>query len=213
MNLKAELERRVTAALAACGAPAGSPAIVASAVRDEFGDYQANGVMPAGKATGIQPRELAQKVVGELGPGGAGDLSDLAEPPTVAGPGFVNIRLKDDWLAQQLTTTASDERLGVERPASPQTVVVDYSGPNLAKEMHVGHLRSTIIGDALVRTLEFLGHSVLRQNHVGDWGTQFGVLPRTDKGRKEAELKPGEAHIELRLDDIEALYTMPWAFR
>ncbi len=176
MNLKAELERRVTAALAAAGAPSGSPAIVGQAARAEFGDYQANGVMPAAKALGANPRQLAERVIAQLGPGGAGDLSDLTDPPTVAGPGFINLRLRADWLARQLGQIQLDESLGVERPASPQTVVVDYSGPNLAKEMHVGHLRSTIIGDALARTLDFLGHHVIRQNHVGDWGTQFGML-------------------------------------
>ena len=178
MNLKAELERRITAALAACGAPAGSPAIIAQAGRSEFGDYQANGIMPAAKALGAKPRDLAEKVIVQLSPGGAGDLSDLAEPPTVAGPGFINIRLKADWLARQLGAVGGDEHLGVQRAEgkSRQTVVVDYSGPNLAKEMHVGHLRSTIIGDALARVLDFLGHKTIRQNHVGDWGTQFGML-------------------------------------
>ena len=178
MNLKAELERRITAALAACGAPAGSPAIVASSVRAELGDYQANGIMPAAKAMGVKPRDLAEKVVRELARGGAGDLSDLAETPTIAGPGFINIRLKADWLARQLAATRADDHLGAERAGEKnrQTVVVDYSGPNLAREMHVGHLRSTIIGDALARTLDFLGHDVKRQNHVGDWGTQCGML-------------------------------------
>jgi arginyl-tRNA synthetase len=199
MNLKAELERRVTAALAAAGAPDGSPAIVGQAARAEFGDYQANGVMPAAKAIGIDPRQLAEKVVAQLGPGGAGDLSDLTEPPTIAGPGFINIRLKADWLARQLGRIQLDESLGVERAdeKNRQTVVVDYSGPNLAKEMHVGHLRSTIIGDALARTLDFLGHTVIRQNHIGDWGTPFGMLTAfLDRGqppnRDNAAEKTGE---------------------
>ena len=200
MNLKAELERRVRAALAACGAPEGSPAIVASAARAELGDYQANGVMPAAKAMGVRPRELAAKVVAQLGAGGAGDLSELADPPTVAGPGFINIRLKAEWLGRQLAAAGKDEHLGVEQAGGKgrQTVVVDYSGPNLAKEMHVGHLRSTIIGDALARVLEFCGHKVVRQNHMGDWGTQFGMLIANMP--KLADLW------DLRLSDLEAYY-------
>ncbi|MCJ7544151.1 MAG: arginine--tRNA ligase, partial [Phycisphaerae bacterium] len=200
MNLKAELERCITAALAACGAPAGSPAFIASPARDQFGDYQANGVMPAAKALGAKPADLAEKVLAQLGRGGAGDLSDLAEPPTVAGPGFINIRLKADWLARQLTAAAGDDHLGAERAGNKnrQTVVVDYSGPNLAKEMHVGHLRSTIIGDALARTLDFLGHRVIRQNHVGDWGTQFGMLV--------ANMPRGADLWDLRVRDQEGYY-------
>jgi arginyl-tRNA synthetase len=170
MNLRVELERRLSAALAACGAPAGAPAMVSPAVRAEFGDYQANGVMPAAKAMNANPRELAAKVLA------AADLSDLAEKTEVAGAGFINITLRCDWLANRTAVMLSDDRLGVEKPTIPQTVVVDYSGPNLAKEMHVGHLRSTIIGDALARVLEFTGHNVIRQNHVGDWGTQFGTV-------------------------------------
>jgi arginyl-tRNA synthetase len=208
MNLKAELERRITAALAACGAPAGSPAIVAQAGRSEFGDYQANGVMPAAKAMGAKPRDLAEKVIAQLGRGGAGDLSDLTEPPTVAGPGFINIRLKADWLARQLGAIGGDDRLGAERPAKPQTVVVDYSGPNLAKEMHVGHLRSTIIGDALARTLDFLGHDVKRQNHVGDWGIPFGMLTaRLHEKSEYHDLGNGSYELIIPpIKDMEDLY-------
>jgi arginyl-tRNA synthetase len=168
MNIRQQLEHRISQALAAAGAP--GPALVQFAARPEFGDYQANGVMAAAKAAKTNPRQLAQTVLQHL------DLSDLAEPPEIAGPGFINIRLRNDWLAQQLSGSFKDDHLGVSRVADPQTVVVDYSGPNLAKEMHVGHLRSTIIGDAVVRVLEFLGHKVVRQNHVGDWGTQFGML-------------------------------------
>jgi arginyl-tRNA synthetase len=170
MNLKAELEKRLSAALAACGAPDGSPAMVAQAAQAGFGDYQANGVMPAAKALKTNPRQLAEKVVA------AAKLADLAERVEVAGAGFINITLKENWLADRLSSMLTADDLGADKPANPQTVVVDYSGPNLAKEMHVGHLRSTIIGDALARVLKFLGHAVIRQNHVGDWGTQFGML-------------------------------------
>jgi arginyl-tRNA synthetase len=175
MNLRAELENRLRAALAAAGAP-DAPAMVAPAARAEFGDYQANGVMGAAKLLKTNPRKLAEKVVAQTAAGSVGDLSEIAEKVEVAGPGFINIRLKKQWLGARLSAASSDERLGVERPAKPQAVVVDYSAPNLAKEMHVGHLRSTIIGDALARTLGFIGHKVVRQNHVGDWGTQFGML-------------------------------------
>jgi arginyl-tRNA synthetase len=170
MNLRAELEKRLSAAMEAAGAPAGTPAMVAPSARAEFGDYQANGVMTAAKAAKVNPRQLAEKVVA------AADVADLAEKLEVAGPGFINIRLRPEWLSAEMTRLAGDERLGMARPDRPENVVVDYSAPNLAKEMHVGHLRSTIIGDALARTLEFLGHNVIRQNHVGDWGTQFGML-------------------------------------
>lgn len=169
MNILVELSQRVAAALAAAGAPEDAPPLVARSSRPEFGDYQANGVMAAAKRMKTNPRELAEKVIA------AAKLDDIAEKLEVAGPGFINITLRTDWLASRLTETLEDEKLGVE-PTSPRTVVVDYSSPNLAKEMHVGHLRSTIIGDALARTLEFCGHNVIRQNHVGDWGTQFGML-------------------------------------
>ncbi|MFA6133733.1 MAG: arginine--tRNA ligase [Phycisphaerae bacterium] len=170
MNVKAELERRISAALESAGAAPGSPALVATSARAELGDYQANGVMAAAKALKTKPRELADKVVA------AADLSTLAGKLEVAGPGFINVRLAPAWLAQQTTSLLADEHLGVNQPANPQTIVIDYSHPNLAKEMHVGHLRSTIIGDALARVLEFCGLNVIRQNHVGDWGTQFGML-------------------------------------
>ncbi len=145
--------------------------MVAPSARPQFGDYQANGVMSVAKRLKTNPRELAEKVVAAV------DLSDLAENLEVAGPGFINITLKDEFLQQQVAKSLADkEHLSVPLAASQQTVVVDYSAPNLAKEMHVGHLRSTIIGDALARVLDFLGHNVIRQNHVGDWGTQFGKI-------------------------------------
>jgi len=161
-------------AFAAAGIPAGAPAVVAPSARAKFGDYQANGVMAAAKRMGANPRQLAEKVAAAAEP----IFDDLAEKVEVAGPGFINIHLRTDWLSRELNRwlEAGDGRLGVPKPESPQTVVVDYSAPNLAKEMHVGHLRSTIIGDSLVRVLDFIGHKVIRQNHVGDWGTQFGML-------------------------------------
>ena len=203
MDLRAELDRRIADALAAAGAPAGSEALVGPSARPEFGDYQANGVMPAAKRLKANPRELAAKVVE------AAELSDLVESVDVAGPGFINIRLRADWLAGELTRRVADERLGVPEAAVAQSVVVDYSHPNLAKEMHVGHLRSTIIGDAIVRTLEFLGQDVHRHNHVGDWGTQFGMLTAYLEREWEDERK-GEGVIEsirgVFINDMERFY-------
>ncbi len=163
------LETRISAALARAGAPADSPALVGPATRPEFGDYQANGVMAAAKKLKANPRALAARVVEKL------DLEDMAASVDIAGPGFINIQLKGEWLAAQLGSVLADPRLGVPK-AAPQKVVIDYSHPNLAKEMHIGHLRSTVIGDAIARVLEFSGHEVVRHNHVGDWGTQFGML-------------------------------------
>jgi arginyl-tRNA synthetase len=138
--------------------------------RSDRADYQVNGSMALAKRTGRPPRDLAQDIVDRV------ELADIAHPPEIAGPGFINVTLHDAFLAGALAETAADERLGVTPAAVTETAVVDYSAPNVAKEMHVGHLRSTIIGDALVRVMEFLGHTVIRQNHVGDWGTPFGML-------------------------------------
>ena len=135
-----------------------------------FGDYQANFAMALGKQLNKKPQELAAEVVARL------DVADLCQPPEVAGPGFINLRLKDEWLVERLTAAVNDPRLGVEPAARPRTYVIDYSAPNVAKPMHVGHIRSTVIGDALCRTLRFLGHRVISDNHIGDWGTQFGMI-------------------------------------
>ena len=175
MNIKQLLSEKVSAAMVAAGLPADTNPAVSISSRANFGDYQANGVMGAAKKLKTNPRELAAKVVEHL------NLDGIAEKVELAGPGFINIHLNNAWLATQLSSIAQDEKLGVSQrdentEDKPQTVVVDYSAPNLAKEMHVGHLRSTIIGDAVVRALEFRGDKVIRQNHMGDWGTQFGML-------------------------------------
>ncbi|NTS78267.1 arginine--tRNA ligase [Catenovulum sp. SM1970] len=170
MKIKQILTQRVIAAMTAAGIPEGTNPAVALSNRPQFGEYQANGVLGAAKALKTNPRELANKVVAEL------DLTDIAEKVEIAGPGFINIFLSKDWLNQQMMAAKADERLTIATADQAQTCVVDYSSPNLAKEMHVGHLRSTIIGDAIARTLEFQGHKVVRQNHMGDWGTQFGML-------------------------------------
>ena len=160
MHIRSLLSQRIEAAFTALGLS--GQALLQSASRPEFGDYQANGVMAAAKRAGKNPREVAQSVIDAI------DLDGIASDLSVAGPGFINITLAPQFIANAATSP--------QPSADPQRVVVDYSGPNLAKEMHVGHLRSTIIGDCIARVLESLGHTVIRQNHVGDWGTQFGML-------------------------------------
>lgn len=196
MNIQALLADKVTQALVAAGAPVGSDAHVRRSAKRQFGDYQANGVMGAAKKLKTNPRELAAKVVEAL------DLEGIASNIEVAGPGFINIHLAPEFLAQHVSAAAKDERAGVAKVAQPQKVVIDYSAPNVAKEMHVGHLRSTIIGDALVRTLEFMGDDVVRANHIGDWGTQFGMLiANLERVEKESG---SEASMEL--SDLEGFY-------
>ncbi|EKC4737193.1 arginine--tRNA ligase [Salmonella enterica subsp. enterica] len=169
MNIQALLSEKVSQAMIAAGAPADCEPQVRQSAKVQFGDYQANGMMAVAKKLGMAPRQLAEQVLTHL------DLSGIASKVEIAGPGFINIFLEPAFLAEQVQQALASERLGVSQPTR-QTIVVDYSAPNVAKEMHVGHLRSTIIGDAAVRTLEFLGHHVIRANHVGDWGTQFGML-------------------------------------
>ncbi|WP_366539145.1 arginine--tRNA ligase [Salmonella enterica] len=169
MNIQALLSEKVSQAMIAAGAPADCEPQVRQSAKVQFGDYQANGMMAVAKKLGMAPRQLAEQVLTHL------DLSGIASKVEIAGPGFINIFLEPAFLAEQVQQALASDRLGVSQPTR-QTIVVDYSAPNVAKEMHVGHLRSTIIGDAAVRTLEFLGHHVIRANHVGDWGTQFGML-------------------------------------
>ncbi|EBH5052288.1 arginine--tRNA ligase [Salmonella enterica subsp. enterica serovar Paratyphi B str. CFSAN000540] len=169
MNIQALLSEKVSQAMIAAGAPADCEPQVRQSAKVQFGDYQANGMMAVAKKLGMAPRQLAEQVLTHL------DLSGIASKVEIAGPGFINIFLEPAFLAEQVQQVLASDRLGVSQPTR-QTIVVDYSAPNVAKEMHVGHLRSTIIGDAAVRTLEFLGHHVIRANHVGDWGTQFGML-------------------------------------
>ncbi|WLT01694.1 arginine--tRNA ligase [Snodgrassella alvi] len=165
----------------------GQPIILQPAKNRDFGDYQINGVMGAAKKTKQNPRELAQRVADAL------QQNPLIATAGVAGPGFINLKLRPEKLAQYIKTSLQDEHLGIARNSKPQTIVIDYSSPNLAKEMHVGHLRSSIIGDSLNRVLTFLGHKVIAQNHVGDWGTQFGMLvayliEQQQNGRADLEL-------------------------
>jgi arginyl-tRNA synthetase len=193
VNIQALLSDKITQALVAAGAPADCEANVRQSAKAQFGDYQANGIMAVAKQLGLPPRKLAEQVLTHL------DLSPIANKVEIAGPGFINIFLDPAWLASQAEAALKDSKLNVT-PAKKQTIVVDYSAPNVAKEMHVGHLRSTIIGDAVVRTLEFLGHHVIRANHVGDWGTQFGMLIAY------LEKMENEHADNMTLSDLEAFY-------
>lgn len=192
MSIQNLIDSRLQAALAAAGVE-DAQAILQPSSRPEFGDYQANGVMAAAKRLRQNPRELAQKVVGLL------DLEGIASKVEIAGPGFINIHLDPAFLARKCGEALADAHLGIELP-TPQKIMVEYSSPNLAKEMHVGHLRSTIIGDALARVFAFLGHDVVRANHVGDWGTQFGMLTAylVESGNV--------GNVALALADLEAFY-------
>ncbi len=161
------LASRFQAALgAAFGEPDADPVIRPS----QFADFQANVALPLAKKLGRKPRDLAAEIVSAL------DVDDMCETVEISGPGFINLTLRADWIAGRAQAMHGDERLSVERVEAPQTVVVEYSSPNVAKEMHVGHLRTTIVGDAIARVLDFLGHQVIRDNHVGDWGTPYGML-------------------------------------
>jgi len=193
VNIQTLLSEKVSQALIAAGAAADCEPQVRQSAKVQFGDYQANGVMAIAKKLGMAPRQLAEQVLTHL------DLNGIASKVEIAGPGFINIFLAPAFLAEHVSEALKSDRLGVAKP-QPQTIVIDYSAPNVAKEMHVGHLRSTIIGDASVRTQEFLGHKVIRANHVGDWGTQFGMLIAY------LEKQQQENAGEMALADLEGFY-------
>lgn len=194
MSIRQLLSDRVTAAMRTAGIPKHCQAHIAPSKNPRFGDYQANGAMGAAKAMGKNPRELAQNIVNHL------NLKGIADKVELAGPGFINIHLNKGWLGEQILAFCRQPEAEL-KTRSPQNVVIDYSSPNLAKEMHVGHLRSTIIGDAMARLLELQGHNVIRQNHVGDWGTQFGML----LVELEGQLSNSESAL-LALKDLEGFY-------
>lgn len=196
MNIKELLSSKTQAAMVALGLPADTNTAVTISTKVEFGDYQINGAMAAAKLLKTNPRALAEQLVQQL------DLAELAEKVEIAGPGFINVTLRKDWIAAQLAGASQNPRLTLSANPAPQTIVVDYSAPNLAKEMHVGHLRSTIIGDAVVRCLEFWGDKVIRQNHMGDWGTQFGMLI----AHLEDKLAAGIDLEQVALADLEDFY-------
>ncbi len=193
--LTAQLDRAIIAALGE--EYAGTDPLLVLSSNPKFGDYQANTAMGLAKKLNRQPRSLAQSIVDNL------DVSQICEVPQIAGPGFINFTVKPVHLASQLQQIQSDARLGIAIANPPQRVVVDFSSPNIAKEMHVGHLRSTILGDCIARVLEFRGHDVLRLNHVGDWGTQFGMLILFLREAYPQALTTADA---LDLGDLVALY-------
>jgi arginyl-tRNA synthetase len=173
--------------------------LIAQSQNEKFGDYQSNAAMGLVKIlaekTGAKsnPRAIAEQIKGKL------ELGEIGEEISIAGPGFINVKLSPAWVTKMLAGVAHDPRLGIEEASEPRTVVVDYSGPNIAKEMHVGHLRSTILGDCFARTLSFLGHHVIRQNHVGDWGLQMGMVTF-------ALEQEGAGGANLGLGDLERVY-------
>jgi len=192
------LDERISAAMSQAAGQADCVALVTAATDAKFGDYQANGVMALAKQLKTNPRKLAEKVVENL------NLEDICEQPEIAGPGFINLRLKPDFVAETLLhINAHINELGIEKTDKPQTVVVDFSGPNIAKQMHVGHLRSTIIGDSICRMYELLGHNVIRQNHIGDWGTQFGMLIAYLRSENPGILENLQA---VHISDLEEFY-------
>lgn len=193
--LTTQLDRAIVAALG--DDYAGTDPLLVLSSNPKFGDYQANMAMGLAKKIGQQPRAIAQSIVDNL------DVAAVCEPPQIAGPGFINFTVKPSYLATQLQAMQADSRLGVPIADKPQRVIVDFSSPNIAKEMHVGHLRSTILGDCIARVLEFRGHDVLRLNHVGDWGTQFGMLILYLREAYPQALTTADA---LDLGDIVVLY-------
>ncbi len=193
--LTTQLDRAIAAALG--DDYAGTDPLLGLSSNPKFGDYQANMAMGLSKKLGQQPRAIAQSIIDNL------DVSEICEVPQIAGPGFINFTVKPSYLTTQLQAIHLDSRLGVAVAAKSQRVVVDFSSPNIAKEMHVGHLRSTILGDCIARVLEFRGHDVLRINHVGDWGTQFGMLILYLREAYPEALITADA---LDLGDLVALY-------
>ena len=191
MKLKSHINHVIKDAFVKAGIDH-EPMSVSEATKPEFGDYQFNGAMALSKKLGKNPREIANDILSHL------DFTGVLSRAEIAGPGFINLWLNPLWIATQCQTALKDERLGVEVRENPIKVVVDYSGPNMAKQMHVGHLRSTIIGDTLANLLTFLGDEVIRQNHIGDWGTQFGMLIAY------LEMKGEDGSVSLK--DLEQFY-------
>ena len=162
------LGRRLSDALAKASLPEAGELTPATDAR--FGDYQTNAALVLAKQRGEKPRDVAEKIIAHL------EVSDVSEKPTVAGAGFINFTLRPDAIAQKAVEILADDRLGVAKSISPKKIVIDFGSPNVAKPMHVGHIRSIVLGDALARIAQFLGHEIVRDNHIGDWGTQFGMV-------------------------------------
>jgi len=189
-DIRSVIEARLAPAYASLE-PGADPVLRPS----EHADLQSNGALPLAKRLGRSPRKVADLVVATA------KLDDICASVEVSGPGFINIVLADDFLASEIAIVASDPRLGVSKAEHPECIVIDYSAPNVAKEMHVGHLRGTIIGDCLCRALGFLGHQIVRENHIGDWGTPFGMLIE-----HLVELGESEAVEELSVGDLDGFY-------
>ena len=180
------LQERLRDALAALELPSEDPLQVVPTADPRNGDYQTSIAMVLAKARRENPRALAVRIAENI------NLAGIGAPPEVAGPGFINFRLAPEFVAQRLVALSEDSRLGVERDSDPKTLIVEFSSPNIAKPMHVGHIRSTILGDAIARVARFLGHRVITDNHLGDWGTQFGkVIYAWKHFRDENALKTG----------------------
>jgi arginyl-tRNA synthetase len=198
MSILLELRERFRRALAPL---ADDPADLLDLVRrsqdPRFGDYQANLAMPLGKRLSRPPREVAAQIVDRL------EVDDFCLSPEVAGPGFVNLTVRDDWIAERLGAMISDPRLGIPEAERARTYVIDFSAPNVAKPMHVGHVRSTVIGHSLYRTLGFLGHRVISDNHLGDWGTQFGMIIYGYK-----HFRDEQAYDESPVEELARLYRL-----
>src|SRR5438874_10578695 len=162
------LEKKLSEAIAKTGFP--STGDLTPATDPRFGDYQTNAALVLAKQRSENPKTIAEKIIAQL------DVGEWSETPTVAGAGFINFKLQAAAIAKKAFELCQDERLGVARARSPRRIVIDFGSPNVAKPMHVGHIRSTVLGDALARIAQFLGHDVIRDNHIGDWGTQFGMV-------------------------------------
>ena len=167
-TFQALLARKLSEALTAADLPPAGSVTLATDAR--FGDYQSNAALILAKQLGENPRALAQKIIDRL------DLQEWCDPPQIAGAGFINLTLRPEAVAAKTADLLRDERLGVGKAASVHRIGIDFGSPNVAKPMHVGHIRSTVLGDALARIASFLGHEVIRDNHIGDWGTQFGMV-------------------------------------
>lgn len=198
-SILSELKARLTKAISAAFGEelADTDPILVPASNPKFGDYQCNNAMSLAKTLKDKPRAIASKIVENL------DVADMCEPPEIAGPGFINLTLTQFYVEERLKANATDKRLGIPKNPNPEKIAIDFSSPNIAKEMHVGHLRSTIIGDSLARVLEFQGNDVLRLNHVGDWGTQFGMLITYLREAHPEALTTADA---LDLGDLVAFY-------
>src|SRR2546423_4445616 len=167
-TFQSQLTRKLSDALSSAGFPLAGEVTPATDLR--FGDYQSNAALILGKQRGENPRQIAEAIIANL------DVTEISERPSVAGAGFINLTLKREAVEKKIAELLRDERLGVEKVSSARKIVVDFGSPNVAKPMHVGHIRSTFLGDALARIAQFLGHDVIRDNHIGDWGTQFGMV-------------------------------------